>query len=103
MIKKIIWKTFFFSFILFLISCSNGLFTEDDSEPANNGKTYIVVSNKSTISRMALLPITPKAGLSDLTSLALTGERTNQMAHSFLILLRNLLLHPVNMIIYQHK
>ncbi|MBO4639762.1 MAG: InlB B-repeat-containing protein [Treponema sp.] len=72
--KNILLQTLFFSFAIFLASCSNGLTVKKSSEFSEYQKTYISISKESTVSaRFSLQTIEPVPSVNDLTSITLTG------------------------------
>ena len=77
--KDLFLKTIFFSLGILIFSCSNG-FTDKKfadkktTSAANNGKAYIVISDKTTVARMAQQTVSPQGGLSSLTDITLTGK-----------------------------
>ena len=74
--KKLFLKTLILTLGVLLISCSNGLADKKTSAASNNGKAYIYISDRTSVSR-AQTTIAPSAQPDDLADFVLKGKRTN--------------------------
>lgn len=74
--KELFLKAIIFSFLVLLVSCSDMFTNKKSFETQNDEKAYVIVSDKSTVARMAQKTISPSAELSDLTGFSLTAKKT---------------------------
>ena len=53
--KELFLKAIIFSFLVLLVSCSDMFTNKKSFETQNDEKAYVIVSDKSTVARMAII------------------------------------------------